>query len=132
TADETEAIGQVATRAAYTQGTTIVVETYTVSGMSHATAVGAEGMVACPATTGAYFEDHHICATLRAAKFLGVVPSGSGSGSGSGGGGNAQPGAAEGLPGCSLDAGARGAGARGWAAIAMAIVIVVRVRRHRR
>ena len=86
TADETEAIGSGATRTAYKSGTTIVVETYSVPGMSHAVVVGAEGATACPGTAGSYFEDHKLCSTIRAAKFFGVMPGGSGSGSGSGAG----------------------------------------------
>lgn len=87
TPDETESIGSAATRTAYKSGSTILVESYSIAGMSHATAVGAEGGTACPAVAGSYFVDKHICATLRAGKFFGVVPGGNGSGSGSGSGG---------------------------------------------
>ncbi len=90
TADETEMIGTVATRKAFKSGTQVVVEAYTVNGMSHAVAVGAEGSTPCPATAGSYFENKGVCATLRAARFFGIVPSpgpgGGGGGSGSGGG----------------------------------------------
>lgn len=82
TADETETIGQ-ATRTGYTSGGTVAVETYSVQGMSHAVSVGADPSGACPATAGQYFEDHHLCATLRAARFFGLTGTGSGSGSGS-------------------------------------------------
>src|SRR5262249_45552745 len=50
TADETEHIGSGATREAYKIGTQTVVETYTITGMSHAVVVGAEGTAACPAS----------------------------------------------------------------------------------
>ncbi len=84
TADENEAIGQ-ATRAGYKSGSTVAVETYSVRGMSHAVSVGADPSGACTATAGQYFEDHHVCATLRAARFFGLTGNlGSGSGSGSG------------------------------------------------
>ncbi|MBA3395235.1 MAG: PHB depolymerase family esterase [Deltaproteobacteria bacterium] len=74
TADETEMIGTTVTRTAYKVGTQIVVEAYMVTGMGHATAVGADPLGTCPGTAGSYFEDRAICATLRAARFLGVVP----------------------------------------------------------
>jgi poly(hydroxyalkanoate) depolymerase family esterase len=80
TADETETIGSV-TRAAYKQGTTIMLETYRVPGMGHATAVGTDPLGTCTGVAGAYFEDRGICATLRAARFLGLLP-----GTGGGGG----------------------------------------------
>lgn len=93
-ADETEMIGTAATRKGYKSGAEVVVETYTVNGMSHAVSVGAEGSTPCPGSAGAYFENKPVCATLRAAKFFGLVPSmggGSGGGSGSGGGGGESP-----------------------------------------
>jgi len=89
TADETESLGSGATRTAYKSGTTIVVEAYSIPGMTHAVVVGAEGAVTCPATAGSYFEDHKVCSTVRAAKFFGVMPGGNGSGSGSGSGSGA-------------------------------------------
>jgi poly(hydroxyalkanoate) depolymerase family esterase len=89
TADETETLANSAgTRSAYKIGSQIVVESYSISGMTHAVVVGTEGSVTCPGTAGSYFEDHEVCSTLRAAKFFGVVPGGSGSGSGSGSNGN--------------------------------------------
>ncbi len=88
TADVTGNVGSAASYAGYQANGTTVVETYSVSSMTHAVSVGAEGSMACPSTSGAYFEDHGVCATLRAAKFFGVVPGGSGgSGSGSSGSG---------------------------------------------
>jgi poly(hydroxyalkanoate) depolymerase family esterase len=86
TADETEMIGSIATRTAYKVGSQIVVESYTVSGMSHAVAIGAEGGTMCPATAGAYFESKGICSTLRAARFFGLTGPGGGGGGGGGGG----------------------------------------------
>jgi len=74
TADETEMIG-TSTRTGYKQGSQVVVELYTVQGMSHAVAVGAEGTTTCPASTAAYFEAKGICSTLRAAKFFGLTGS---------------------------------------------------------
>jgi poly(hydroxyalkanoate) depolymerase family esterase len=93
TADETEMIGSVATRTAYKMGSTVVVETYSVQGMSHAVSVGAEGSTTCPGTTGAYFEGKAVCSTLRAARFFGLIPGsgGAGGGGGSGGGFDAEP-----------------------------------------
>ncbi|HET9989614.1 MAG TPA: PHB depolymerase family esterase, partial [Kofleriaceae bacterium] len=74
TADETETLANSAgTRTAYKVGSQIVVESYSITGMSHAVVVGADGAVACPGTAGSYFEDHKVCSTLRAAKFFGVV-----------------------------------------------------------
>ncbi len=81
TADETETIGS-ATRNAYKVGGTIVVESYKVAGMTHAIAVGADPSGACPSTTAQFFEDHGICATLRAARFFGLTGSISGGGGG--------------------------------------------------
>ena len=50
------------------------VEEYVVSGMGHAIAIGDDPTLgACPATGGAFFEDHQICSTLRAGKFFGVL-----------------------------------------------------------
>ena len=86
TADETEMIGSVATRNGFKDGSQVVVETYTVNGMTHAVAVGAEGSTPCPATAGSYFENKGVCATLRAAKFFGIVGGGGGGGGGSGSG----------------------------------------------
>lgn len=94
TADATEVIGP-ATRAAYTANGVTVVETYTIMGMGHAIAIGADPAGACTATSGAYFTDEGVCSTLRAAMFFGLTDGGdggggdgSGSGSGAGGGGD--------------------------------------------
>ncbi|MDQ3339798.1 MAG: PHB depolymerase family esterase [Myxococcota bacterium] len=74
TADETQTIGST-TRTAYKSGTNVVIEAYKVTGMGHATAIGTDVTGTCPSTTGAYFEDKGICATMRAAQFLGVTGS---------------------------------------------------------
>jgi poly(hydroxyalkanoate) depolymerase family esterase len=87
TADETEMIGSAATRTAFKMGSTVVVESYLVNGMSHAVAVGAEGATACPSTAASYFEAKGVCSTLRAAKFFGLTGGGGGSGGGGGGAG---------------------------------------------
>lgn len=79
TADETQTIG-AATRTAYKSGANVVVEAYKVTGMGHATAIGADVTGSCPSTTGAYFEDKGICATMRAAQFLGLTGGGGGGG----------------------------------------------------
>jgi poly(hydroxyalkanoate) depolymerase family esterase len=89
TVDETEMIGTVATRTAYKMGATVVVESYTVTGMAHAVAIGNEGTTMCPSTAGAYYESKGICSTLRAARFFGLT--GSGGGGGGGGGGTGAP-----------------------------------------
>jgi poly(hydroxyalkanoate) depolymerase family esterase len=78
TADETEMIGTAATRTAFKMGAAIVVESYSVSGMAHAVAIGNEGTTMCPSTAAAYYESKGICATLRAAKFFGLTGGGSG------------------------------------------------------
>jgi hypothetical protein len=75
TADETETIGS-ATRNAYKNGSTIVLETYSIQGMSHATSVGNDPTGTCPAHTASFFEDHGICATLRQARFFGLTSGG--------------------------------------------------------
>jgi poly(hydroxyalkanoate) depolymerase family esterase len=72
TADETQTIGN-ATRTAYKNGANVVVEAYKVTGMGHATAVGTDVTGTCPSTAGSYFEDKGICATTRAAQFLGIT-----------------------------------------------------------
>lgn len=71
-ADETQTIGN-ATRTAYKNGNDIVVEAYKVTGMGHATAIGTDVTGTCPSTAAAYFEDKGICATTRAAAFLGLT-----------------------------------------------------------
>jgi len=76
TADETQTIGN-ATRTAYKSGSNVVVEAYKVTGMGHATAVGADVTGTCVSTAGSYFEDKGICATMRAAQFLGLTGGGS-------------------------------------------------------
>ncbi len=75
TADSTETIGN-ATHTTYKAGSTVVLDVYKVTGMGHATAVGNDAMGTCVSTAGSYFEDKGICATLRAAKFLGVTGGG--------------------------------------------------------
>jgi poly(hydroxyalkanoate) depolymerase family esterase len=77
TPDETETIGN-ATRTVYKNGATVVVEAYKVTGMGHATAIGSDVTGTCVSTTGAYFEDRGICATMRAAQFLGLTGGGTG------------------------------------------------------
>ena len=75
----TDTIG-AATRTRYGD----VVELYMVSGMGHAIATGDDPIGACPAGTGAFFSDVHLCSTLRAAEFFGLTanaPTGGGSGS---------------------------------------------------
>ena len=76
TADETQTIGTNATRTVYKSGANVVVEAYRVTGMGHATAVGADVTGSCPSTAGSYFEDKGICATTRAAAFLGLTGAG--------------------------------------------------------
>jgi len=73
-ADETTTIAG-ATRTAYKAGGRTVVEAFEVPSMGHAVAVGGAG---CPATAGAYFEDHGICATAYAAAMFGLSGSGTG------------------------------------------------------
>ena len=64
------------------------VEAYVVAGMGHAIATGSDSLGPCPSGTGMYFEDHQVCATLRAADFFGLLDDGGGSG-GSGAGSDA-------------------------------------------
>jgi poly(hydroxyalkanoate) depolymerase family esterase len=75
TADETETIGAT-TRTAYKLGSTVVVEAYKVTGMSHAVAVGTDPAGPCTGTAGSYFENKGICSTLRAAQFFGLTGGG--------------------------------------------------------
>ena len=84
TADSTEMIGSNS-HSTYLAGSTIAVDSYTVSGMDHAVALGTDSIGACPGSTAPYFEDHAICSTLRAAQFFGVIPGGTVTGSGSDG-----------------------------------------------
>jgi poly(hydroxyalkanoate) depolymerase family esterase len=86
TADETEMIG-MHKREAYKANGTIVVESYLISGMGHATVVGNDPEGMCPGKTGSYFEDHGICSTTRIAAFFGL-PNGGNPGGGSDGGNN--------------------------------------------
>ncbi len=84
TADATDTIS-TATRTRYGDA----VELYLVTGMGHAIATGMDADGTCPSTSGAYFSDQKICATLRAAEFFELTPTtGGGSGSGSGSGSN--------------------------------------------
>lgn len=76
TADETTTVDG-ATRKVYKSGTRTVVESYSIPGMGHATAVGGTG---CPSTAGSYFTDKGICATLRAAQLFGLADGGTSSG----------------------------------------------------
>ena len=86
TADATDTIS-TATRTQFHAGSTAAVELYVVEGMGHAIATGADPSGPCPSTSGTYFSDQQICATLRAAQFFGLVTDpGTGSGSGSGSG----------------------------------------------
>lgn len=84
TADQTETVNG-ATRNAYMSGSTIMLETYRVSGMGHAVAAGPDAVGACPTTVGSYFANKGICATVRAAMFFGLATGGTGPGPGPGG-----------------------------------------------
>ncbi len=129
--------------AAYASGGTTVVETYTVTSMTHAVSVGNEGSTMCPAMAGAYFEDHATCSTLRAAQFFGLAAggggggggSGSGSGSGGGGGGGGgdggMGGGSGGDPAGPPPFGACNAGGGGSAPLWLACVAVLALRRRR-
>jgi poly(hydroxyalkanoate) depolymerase family esterase len=130
TADSTETIGD-ATHATYTKDGTVVVETYRVTGMGHAVAIGNDPAGACPSTAGTYFADKGICATLRAAMFFGLTGDpgspdtqapaasspGNGPGAGTGGG-----------CGCSVGAGGGGSGV---AMLGVGLVAVLRRLRRR-
>ncbi|MFT3691830.1 MAG: PHB depolymerase family esterase [Kofleriaceae bacterium] len=94
TADETETLSG-GTRTAYKVNGQVVVEAYSISGMSHAVVVGTDGGVTCPGTAGSYFEDHGICSTIRAATFFGLMGGGNGGGNGSGSGGGGGSGASQ-------------------------------------
>jgi len=67
-------------------GSTVTVELYSMMGMGHAIAIGADPDSTCPATSDAYFSDEKICSTTRAAAFFGLGDGGPGPGSGSGSG----------------------------------------------
>ncbi len=117
TPDAMETIGP-AMRKQYKAGSKVVVETYLVSNMGHAVAIGNEGSETCPTTLGAYFSDMKICSTVRAAEFFGLLSPGgdpgtdpSGDGAPTGGGDDTPGGSSSSdLPGCSLDAGGGNAG----------------------
>jgi poly(hydroxyalkanoate) depolymerase family esterase len=131
-----------ATRAQYKNASgKVMLETYLVSGMGHAVAIGNEGMATCPTSIGAYFSDVKVCSTVRAAEFFDLMGGGNnGSDDGSDGGSNggsdsdgdgnpdAPKGADTDLPGCSLDAGGGHAGAASLLVIALAFAL----RRRRR
>ncbi len=70
--DQTAATTMTVSTATYTSYAGGAVELYMVNGMGHAVAVGTDALGACPATTGPYFADEHICSTLRAAAFFGL------------------------------------------------------------
>jgi poly(hydroxyalkanoate) depolymerase family esterase len=127
TADETETIGQ-ATHTTYKVNGKIVVEAFKIAGMSHAVVTG--GMD-CPATSGAFFEDHGICSTTRAAQFFGLMGGGSnGSGSnGSGSGCNAGSGSDD--PGNPQMCGAGGCAASGGSSL-FVVLAALGLRRWRR
>ncbi|HEX4452560.1 MAG TPA: PHB depolymerase family esterase [Kofleriaceae bacterium] len=120
------------------------VETYLVSGMDHAVAIGTDGSIACPGSATLYFEDHGVCSTVRAAQFFGIVP-GDGSGSGSGGntgsgGGGGTGGGGDGGGGGSDAGGATSGGGggcsavggSGWGAFAIAAIATLRALALRR
>jgi poly(hydroxyalkanoate) depolymerase family esterase len=70
----------------YSNGKGVQVESYSITGMSHAVAI--DSATAC-GTTGTYYVDEKICAVSYAAKFFGLEGSGgSGGGSGSSSGGS--------------------------------------------
>jgi poly(hydroxyalkanoate) depolymerase family esterase len=114
TATSTDMIS-TATRTRYADS---AVELYLINGMGHAIATGADDLGTCPAGTGAYFADEHICSTLRAAQFFGLDI-----GSGAGPGGGDSPGGTD----PKSDSGCSAGGAPGWA---LALVLLVRRRRR--
>ncbi len=71
--------------ATYTKNGKVVLETYKIAGMGHATAVGANDPDhGCgPATFAQYFEDKGICSTWHIATFFGLTGAGGGSDPGS-------------------------------------------------
>jgi poly(hydroxyalkanoate) depolymerase family esterase len=77
TADATETIGSV-TRSEYHAGSTTVVETFLVSGMGHAVAIGAHDPQHPCGQAGTYFVDEGMCSTYRAATFFGLIGGGGG------------------------------------------------------
>ncbi len=126
-ADTDETVSS-ATRTQYKQGSTVAVELYLVNGMGHAIATGTDAMGACPATSGAFFSDQHICSTLRAAQFFGLLggdnPDGDGDGDGDGSNGDgsgSDDGHLSGGGGCN-------AGGAGW----LALLALFGLRRRRR
>jgi poly(hydroxyalkanoate) depolymerase family esterase len=79
TVDATETIGSV-TRSEYHMGSTTVVETFLVNGMSHAVAIGAHDPQYPCGKAGTYFVDEGMCSTYRAATFFGLIGGGGGGG----------------------------------------------------
>ncbi len=130
----------------YGAGPEPTVETFLVSGMDHAVALGADGSIACPGAATTYFEDHGVCSTVHAAQFFGIVPTSASSGSGSnggggggggggtgGGGGGTGGGDGSGSAGTMLDAGGCnvGSGSNGAAALLAIAGVVLGWRRRR-
>ena len=127
------------------------VETFLVTGMDHAVALGDDGSIACPGTETTYFEDHGVCSTVRAAQFFGIVPaytnnnngsgsngSGGGNGGGGGSGGNGSGGTGgngdnngSGSAGTMLDAGGCNVGGGSSGALIAVIAIALGLRRRR-
>jgi poly(hydroxyalkanoate) depolymerase family esterase len=126
------------------------VETFLVTGMDHAVALGDDGSIACPGTETTYFEDHGVCSTVRAAQFFGIVPAytnnnnGSGSNGGGGGGGGGGSGGdgsggtggngdnnGSGSAGTMLDAGGCNVGGGSSGALIAVIAIALGLRRRR-
>ncbi|MEO8702697.1 MAG: PHB depolymerase family esterase [Kofleriaceae bacterium] len=127
-ADATETIGK-ATRTEYRQGTTVVVEAYSIATMGHAIVIGGD---ACPGAAAAYFSDQGICSTARAAAFFELTApgGGGGSGSGSGSGSGAGSGSDDSDPGsCNPAGGCSTGGAGGGLAIVLAALLRRRWRR---
>jgi poly(hydroxyalkanoate) depolymerase family esterase len=118
------------------------VETYLVSGMDHAVALGTDGTIACPGTATLYFEDHGVCSTVHAAQFFGIVPAdgsgnsggdggSNGGGGGGGGGGDGGGGGSGDAPDSNNAGGCNAVGSSGWGALAIAAMCALGMRRRR-
>ena len=86
TADATSTVGN-ATRSEYRNSSgTVLVETWSISGMGHATAVDPGSAPEQCGTTGTYFVDANVCSSYHAAERWGIIGTGGGSDGGSDGG----------------------------------------------
>jgi poly(hydroxyalkanoate) depolymerase family esterase len=91
----------------YSNGKGVQVESYSITGMSHAVAIDPSGSCG---TAGTYFVDEKLCAVSAVAQFFGLEGSGSGSSSGGGSGSGSGGGSGSGSGGGSAGSSSGGTG----------------------